>query len=249
MRGNIKVENPSVSGAGRCGFRRKRGAGALWARVSTQIVRNKMTERVPCAMCRDLLGPKWMLDRAIRTSHVECARIILENCCSARDYVAENTRSLEPVIHRHRNQEMLALLLSYGADPNAGDMPLCVAAWEGSLGCVRQLLLAKANPNPGGTPESQPFFIAMTAGNIECAHELLDAGAVRIRDAGYQKRFVYNDHMDARQRCIAAARTLCGILRKRCRMGLGHMPKEIAAKVWVPVWRTRRDKDLWPRRK
>lgn len=190
-----------------------------------------------------------MLDRALRWSHVECAKLILEDYPEARDYVPHDHGWLESVTHRPRHQELVALLLAYGANPNGKGDPLGAAAWEGSVPCVRQLLLAKANPNPGGTPESQPFFIAMRAGNIECAHELLDAGAVRIRDAGYQKEFIYNDHMDARQRCIAAARTVCGILRKRCRMGLGSVPKEIAAKVWVPVWRTRRDKDLWARRK
>ncbi len=90
-----------------------------------------------------------------------------------------------PLYHAavHGNQEMVRLLLEYGADPNrvsGGEdegLPLCAAACWDHDECVQALLDGGADPNAAESHGWTALLWAAANGNLTSADILLDAGA------------------------------------------------------------------------
>ncbi len=116
------------------------------------------------------------LKRAVQSGEVAAARVLLQG---GADVLACNSRE-DQAIHEAGDRDMIALLLSAGADVNAisgcGYWPLKAAAREGNAALIRFLLETGAAVDLTSTGETA-LFSAIYADSIECVRILLEAGA------------------------------------------------------------------------
>ncbi|SMF94397.1 Ankyrin repeat [Methylomagnum ishizawai] len=87
-------------------------------------------------------------------------------------------------LHRatlHGNTQLVALLLTAGADPNArdgdGETPLATAVWNGHLEVVRMLIAAGADLEAKDGGGWTPLHEAASIGDVTMIVTLLEAGA------------------------------------------------------------------------
>ncbi|KID63049.1 Ankyrin repeat-containing domain protein, partial [Metarhizium brunneum ARSEF 3297] len=79
------------------------------------------------------------------------------------------------------DDELLKLLLGFGADPNArdatGSTALVLAAEAGHIKALRALLDHNADPNVGNTRETTALHLAAQSGHVACINLLVKKGA------------------------------------------------------------------------
>ena len=72
---------------------------------------------------------------------------------------------------------------------DSGDMPLHIAAANGHIHIVEELLRRKARLEARNLFDATPFFIALDNGHFEIAEKLLEAGAKAVYDNGQTKLY------------------------------------------------------------
>ena len=110
--------------------------------------------------------------------------------------------------------EFVGMLLAVGIRPCL----LHEFVAHGQHGCVRLLLLARAPVDELDAQDRSPLRVAIENLRIECAHELLDAGASRALAKPKEDGAILEPFLKARERCLEAARLTAGILRRRVRV-------------------------------
>ena len=142
--------------------------------------------------------------------------------------------------------EFVGLLLAVGVKPCL----LHEFVARGQHGCVRMLLLARAPVDELDSHGRTPLRVAVQNLRIECAHELLDAGASRALGKTKEDGPILDPFLQARERCLEAARLTAGLLRRRVRVaGWFPLPLFLVQRIAALVRHSRRDAECWTRRK
>lgn len=146
-------------------------------------------------------------------------------------------------------EDVCELLIARGASPHSLDVdrsgPLHCAAWNGHLGCIMQLVRARACVDQLNVFGYTPLANAIKRDRMSCAEFLLDAGAKLplLKIPPWMKRIIAK-----RTKVRSALLVLSGVLRKRftvvnCGMDhiQGRLPMDIVRMLERLVWDTRFD--------
>jgi len=152
------------------------------------------TRNVQLQVRRLLMGavafvePKDPLVKAAQKNDIDAIKQLITvslNIDASDEYTDTNALSYAV---ENNNREMIQLLLSAGANPNAanrrGETPLMHLTSEANVELIRDLIAAGADANALDDSGESPLMRAVTHCNFSVAKELIDAGAdVNAKDA------------------------------------------------------------------
>lgn len=167
---------------------------------------------------------------AVRHKDVETARLCLEQGADP-NLRTEDEAHLHPLFAaiwsdvyeetRDAEERMLALLLEYGADPNAldkgadSDSILMLCSMLGRSEAVRLLIEHGAEVNHRGEEGCTALMECCTAGHVECLNLLLAAGAhVNVRSAEWDDSPLVRAEVDESATRSERSRECADLLRQ-----------------------------------
>lgn len=142
--------------------------------------------------------------------------------------------------------DCVAALLGARADVNlsngAGWMPLHWAVSRGHFDCARLLVEARSAVDRKTKGQQTPLYWAWKGTQLKCAEMLVDAGA---KVSNVKRDMIIPEWAHAlvakRERCIASALALYGVLRKRWSVLGQRVPRDIINILTRLVWESRLD--------
>lgn len=179
-------------------------------------------------------------------------RDVVDNESWTAFYVAVGVVLREKTVLCSSRMAMARVLLDAGAGIDEPYLPYgfsplhrAVARQHGPV--VEWLLQNKANPNAKDDELATPLEYALERNAWFIVHELLDAGASLPREEHIRPTF--QNILQRRRSCFAAARVFFGLLRFRVRiLTVGCrfvLPRGLCQQMTLYVWATRRDSELW----